>query len=400
MSMLQGKRVILGICGSIAAYKSAYIIRECIKRGAEVQVICTPSALSFVTPLTLGTLSKRPVLSELVADTDAGVWHNHVELGKWADLIIIAPASANSLSKMVSGSADNLLLTTYLSADCPVYFAPAMDLDMHAHPSTKENIETLIKRGNIHLPAESGELASGLEGTGRMAEPINIVDAIDAHMRSQAPLRGKRVLLTAGPTYEAIDPVRFIGNHSSGKMGYALAAAFAKAGAEVTLVSGPVSLEVPRGVKRISVVSAGEMYSAALPLFGKSDIAVAAAAVADYTPESPASSKMKKMDTALNIALKPTKDLLKAMGAQKKDGQVLVGFALETDDAEANALAKLKAKNCDLIVLNSLRDEGAGFAHDTNKVSLLTGNKSLHLELKSKTEVATDIVDFLLAECL
>lgn len=400
MGMLEGKRIILGICGSIAAYKSAFIVREFIKRGAEVQVILTPSALRFVTPLTLATLSKRPALSELVADEDRGVWNNHVDLGNGADLFLIAPASAGTLAKMAQGAADNLLLTTYLSATCPVFFAPAMDLDMHAHPANAHNIELLEKRGNIHIPSESGELASGLSGTGRMAEPENIADFIEAYFSERAPLRGKRVVITAGPTYEAIDPVRFIGNHSSGKMGYALAEALLAAGAEVTLVSGQVSLNPPRGAKLISVTSAEEMYRATLPLFRNSDIGVAAAAVADYRPAEPAKSKMKKRDENLVIRLEPTRDILKSMGAEKQSEQLLVGFALETDNAEANARGKLTAKNCDLIVLNSLADEGAGFSHDTNKVTLMTRNKTVNLELKSKKDAASDIVAFLVTEFL
>ncbi len=398
--MLEGKRILLGVCGSIAAYKSAYIVREFVKRGAEVQVILTPSALRFVTPLTLGTLSKHPVLSDLVADEQRGVWNNHVDLGNGADLFLIAPASAHTLAKMAGGEADNLLLTTYLSATCPVFFAPAMDLDMHAHPANAENIARLEERGHLHIPSESGELASGLSGTGRMADPEHIADYVEAYFTEKAPLRGKSVVVTAGPTYEAIDPVRFIGNHSSGKMGYALAKAFAEAGARVTLVSGPVSLPAPGGIRRISVTSAQEMYRETLPLFRESDIGVAAAAVADYRPAEPASTKMKKKDANLSIEMEPTEDILKSMGAEKKSGQLLVGFALETDNAEANARGKLVAKNCDMIVLNSLADQGAGFGHDTNKITLMTGNKTVHSELKTKEEAASDIVAFLVTEFL
>ncbi|MCA1750240.1 MAG: bifunctional phosphopantothenoylcysteine decarboxylase/phosphopantothenate--cysteine ligase CoaBC [Cryomorphaceae bacterium] len=400
MGMLEGKRILLGICGSIAAYKSAFIVREFIKKGAEVQVILTPSALRFVTPLTLATLSKRPALSELVADEERGVWNNHVDLGNGADLMLIAPASAHTLAKMARGEADNLLLTTYLSAPCPVFFAPAMDLDMHAHPANTENIELLEKRGNIQIPAESGELASGLSGTGRMAEPEHIAGFLENYFAEKAPLRGKRVLITAGPTYEAIDPVRFIGNHSSGKMGFALAAVFAKAGAEVTLIAGPVSRDTPRGVERINVTSAAEMFDATLPRFEKADIALLSAAVADYRPSAPAETKMKKKDAVLQIDLEPTKDILKTLGGMKRDGQVLVGFALETENAEANARGKLEAKNCDLIVLNSLQDEGAGFGHDTNKVTLIGHNKKMVLGLKSKEETAGDILDHILTELL
>lgn len=400
MGMLEGKRVLLGICGSIAAYKSAFIVRELVKRGAEVQVILTPSALRFVTPLTLATLSKRPALSDLVADELRGVWNNHVDLGNGADLFLIAPASANTMAKMARGEADNLLLTTYLSAACPVFFAPAMDLDMHAHPANIENITLLEARGNSQIPAESGELASGLSGTGRMAEPERVIDFLENHFAERAPLRGKRVLITAGPTYEAIDPVRFIGNHSSGKMGFALAAVFAKAGARVTLIAGPVNLDTPRGVERIDVTSAAEMYDAAIPRFENADIAVLSAAVADYRPASPADSKIKKKDTALRIDLEPTKDILKTLGGVKRAGQVLIGFALETDDAETNARGKLEAKNCDLIVLNSLKDQGAGFGYDTNKVTLIGHNKKVVLGLKSKEETARDILDHLLTELL
>lgn len=400
MGMLEGKRVLLGICGSIAAYKSAFIVRELVKRGAEVQVVLTPSALRFVTPLTLATLSKRPALSDLVADEERGVWNNHVDLGNGADLFLIAPASANTLAKMARGEADNLLLTTYLSATCPVFFAPAMDLDMHAHPANSDNIALLESRGNIQIPAESGELASGLSGTGRMAEPEHIVDFVENYLADRAPLQGKRVLITAGPTYEAIDPVRFIGNHSSGKMGFALAAVFAEAGAEVTLIAGPTVLKAPRGVKRVDVTSAAEMYEAVIPRYEDADIAILSAAVADYRPAKPADAKIKKKDSALTIELEPTKDILKTLGGMKKAGKVLVGFALETNDAESNARGKLASKNCDLIVLNSLRDEGAGFGHDTNKVTLIGHNKEVVLGLKTKEETARDILGHLLTELL
>lgn len=395
MGMLAGKRVLLGICGSIAAYKSAYLVRELIKNGAEVQVILTPSALGFVTPLTFATLSKKPVLSALVADEEHGLWSNHVELGLWADLVLIAPASANTLARMSQGASDNLLLTTYLSAKCPVFFAPAMDLDMHAHPANQENISMLEKRGNIHIPSESGELASGLEGTGRMAEPEHIVAFLHSYFAERAPLRGKKVLITAGPTYEPIDPVRFIGNRSSGKMGYALAEACAKLGAEVTLVSGPTHITPPRGVQCINVGSAQEMYEATTMRFADCDIAILAAAVADYRPKDVATSKIKKANAAMQIELEPTPDILKTVGGMKTR-QILVGFALETDDAMANARKKLEAKHCDLIVLNSLRDEGAGFGHDTNKVSLITHNKTEDIALKPKAEVARDILDYII----
>ncbi len=395
MGMLAGKRVLLGICGSIAAYKSAYLVRELVKNGAEVQVILTPSALGFVTPLTFATLSKNPVLSTLVADEERGLWSNHVELGLWADLMLIAPASANTLAQMTQGAADNLLLTTYLSAKCPVFFAPAMDLDMHAHPANQENIAALELRGNIHIPSESGELASGLEGTGRMAEPEHIVSFLHSYFAERAPLRGKKVLITAGPTHEPIDPVRFIGNRSSGKMGYALAEASAKLGAEVTLISGPTHLAVPRGVQGIQVSSAQEMYDATTLRFADTDIAILAAAVADYRPREVATSKIKKANAAMQIELEPTPDILKTLGSVKTN-QVLVGFALETDDAFNNARKKLEAKRCDLIVLNTLQDEGAGFGHDTNKVSLITHNKTKDIALKPKADVARDILDYII----
>jgi phosphopantothenoylcysteine decarboxylase / phosphopantothenate---cysteine ligase len=399
MGMLQGKRVLLGICGSIAAYKSAFLLRELVKRGAEVQVIFTPSARDFVTPLTFATLSKRMVLSELVADYDHGTWNNHVELGLWADLMLIAPASANTLSRMAQGEAPNLLLTTYLSARCPVFFAPAMDLDMHAHEANQHNIDILEKRGNLHIPSEAGALASGLEGTGRMAEPEHIIAYLENYYTERAPLLGKRVLITAGPTYEAIDPVRYIGNRSSGKMGYAIAKCFAEAGAEVCMISGPVHLPTPGGVELINVQSAQQMYDAAMERYANCDIAVLSAAVADYRPAHVADAKMKKKDSPLQIMLEPTPDILKSMGERKK-GQVLVGFALETDNELAHAREKLKRKNCDLIVLNSLRESGAGFEHDTNKVTFVGSTITEALPLKSKDEVAHDLLNYLLANHL
>ncbi len=398
--MLQGKRVLLGITGSIAAYKSAYLVRDLIKAGAEVQVILTPAAGEFVTPLTLGTLSKRPVLTDLVKDSEHGVWNNHVELGLWADVFLIAPASANTLAKMASGEADNLLLTTYLSAKCPVFFAPAMDLDMHAHGSTQDNVHTLEQRGNLHIPSESGELASGLEGTGRMAEPIHILAFLERYFAEKAPLRNKRILITAGPTEEPIDPVRYIGNRSTGKMGYAIATVAVALGAEVTLVSGPVSIEPPRGVNIVRVGTAAEMYEATLSRFENIDIGILSAAVADYRPVNPANEKIKKQSAEMNIALEKTQDILKALGGLKKKDQILVGFALETENAIENGKKKLEAKNCDMIVLNSLRDIGAGFGHDTNKVTLLLHNKNLELELKPKSAVAKDIFDCIIRELL
>lgn len=399
MGMLEGKRVLLGVTGSIAAYKSAYLVRDLIKAGAEVQVITTHSAAEFVTPLTLGTLSKRPVFSDLVKDTDQGVWNNHVDIGLWADVFLIAPASANTLAKMAGGEADNLLLTTYLSARCPVFFAPAMDLDMHAHVANQSNIETLEKRGHLHIPSESGELASGLEGTGRMAEPLHIVAFLESYFAEKAPLKDKRVLITAGPTHEPIDPVRFIGNRSTGKMGYAIAEAAASLGAQVTLISGPVSLSPPRNVEVIRVETAAEMYKETVDRFENTDIGVLSAAVADFRPASSASEKIKKADAKMSIELEETQDILKELG-RRKTNQILVGFALETENALQNAKGKLKAKNCDMIVLNSLRDEGAGFGHDTNKVTFVMHNKNIELELKEKSEVANDIFECVISEFL
>ncbi|TCI94863.1 bifunctional phosphopantothenoylcysteine decarboxylase/phosphopantothenate--cysteine ligase CoaBC [Tenacibaculum sp. M341] len=395
MSVLQGKKVLLGITAGIAAYKTASLVRLFIKSGAEVKVIMTPASKDFITPLTLSTLSKNPVHSTFYDKEDENeLWNNHVDLGLWADLMIIAPATANTLSKMTNGTCDNLLLATYLSAKCTVYFAPAMDLDMYIHPSTKDSLDSLQKFGNIMIPATSGELASGLVGQGRMAEPEDIVDFIEKDIQSKLPLKGKKILITAGPTYEAIDPVRFIGNHSSGKMGFEIAKAAAKKGAEVFLVSGPSSQTVKNSlVRRIDVTSAQEMYDACHTYFNEVDIAVLSAAVADYRPKNVADQKIKKKDASLVIELAPTKDILKSLGAIKKD-QFLVGFALETNDEVSNAKKKIESKNLDAIVLNSLRDKGAGFAVDTNKITII--DKSFNektFELKSKKEVAKDIIN-------
>ncbi len=398
MGFLQSKRILLGVTGSIAAYKSAFIIRELVKAGAEVQVLLTPSAKQFVTPVTLSTLSKRPVLDALIKDEDTGEWNNHVQLGIWADAMLIAPASANTLAKMAHGEADNLLLTAFLSAKCPVFFAPAMDLDMHASASNQANIKTLESRNFIHIPSASGELASGLEGTGRMAEPEEIIRAMENFFEAKAPLRGKKVLVTAGPTREPIDPVRFIGNRSSGKMGYAIADAAAKLGADVTLVSGPVSLSAPSGVELLSVETAAEMYEAASGAFADADIAIFSAAVADYRPVKIAEQKIKKADKGMNIEMEKTVDILQTLGTKKKNGQIIVGFALETENELENAKAKLERKNCDLVVLNSLRDKGAGFAGDNNKVTLVTRNKSQEEELKPKSEIARDLLNFIMRE--
>jgi phosphopantothenoylcysteine decarboxylase/phosphopantothenate--cysteine ligase len=399
MGFLDGKRVLLGVTGSIAAYKSAFIVREFIKAGAEVQVILTHSARDFVTPLTLGTLSKRPVLDTLVKDETQGVWNNHVELGLWADLFLIAPASANTLAKMAHGEADNLLLTTYLSARCPVYFAPAMDVDMHAHQANQANIDTLTKRGDILIPAESGELASGLEGQGRLAEPDHIISFIEADLLSKSPLHGKTVLITAGPTYEPIDPVRFIGNRSSGKMGYAIARKAQALGATVQLISGPVHIDAPRGVELVRVETAAEMYAETTTRFSACDVAILSAAVADYRPAHPSEEKIKKKETSMTLELEKTLDILSSLGKAKIQ-QFLVGFALETQNEAANAKGKLEAKNCDMIVLNSLRNSGAGFGHDTNQVTLIERNKSRTFELKSKEAVADDILKAIMIKIL
>ena len=397
MSVLNGQNVLLGISASIAAYKSAELVRCFVKLGANVRVVQTPSSKEFVTPLTLSTLSKNPVLSTLTKEEDKDLWNNHVEIGLWADIFVIAPASSNTLSKMSSGECDNLLLTTYMSAKCPVFFAPAMDLDMYKHPSTITNIEKLISYGNFLIPPGDGELASGLVGKGRMAEPHEIVSFIIDQLYSNLPLSGKKVLLTAGPTYEAIDPVRFIGNHSSGKMGVALANKLAAMGAMVDLVIGPSNMQTDHpNINRVDVVSSVQMLEACDAVYQKMDIAISSAAVADYKPKSVASSKIKKKDNNLNIDLEPTVDILKHLGDNKKN-QILIGFALETDYEEENAKSKIAKKNLDFIVLNSLNDKGAGFKHDTNKISIIDKhNKIQRFELKSKDEVANDIVTHLI----
>jgi phosphopantothenoylcysteine decarboxylase/phosphopantothenate--cysteine ligase len=394
MSVLSGKKILLGITAGIAAYKTAHLVRLFIKLGAEVKVIMTPASKDFITPLTLSTLSKNPVHSEFYdTENDNQLWNNHVELGLWADYLVIAPATANTLSKMANGTCDNLVLATYLSAKCPVYFAPAMDLDMYKHSSTKENLQKLRSFGNRMIPAASGELASGLVGEGRMAEPENIVVFIENDILSTLPLRGKKVLITAGPTYEAIDPVRFIGNHSSGKMGFEIAKEVANLGAEVFLISGPSNEKIYHSlVNRIDVISAEDMYQATHQYFDKVDIAILSAAVADYKPKNVATQKIKKTDASLTIELAPTKDILASLGKIKKQ-QFLVGFALETDNEFENATAKLQRKNLDMIVLNSLQDKGAGFATNTNKITIIDKNlNSTDFDLKSKTAVAKDII--------
>ena len=400
MSVLSGKNILLGVTAGIAAYKSAFLVRLLIKQGANVKVVMTPSSKEFVTPLTLSTLSKNEVFSSFTNEEDENAqWNNHVELALWADIFIIAPATINTLSKMASGICDNLLMAAYMSAKCPVYYAPAMDLDMYKHPSTRETFEKLTSFGNIQIAATSGELASGLVGQGRMAEPEDIVSFIEKDLLKGLPLRSMNILITAGPTYEAIDPVRFIGNHSSGKMGYALAEAAADLGAMVTLISGPVSVSTDHSyIKVVSVTSAEEMYHATLGHYNDVDIAILSAAVADYRPAEVASEKIKKKDIELLIKLEKTKDILATLGDMKKD-QYLVGFALETENELENAKTKLKKKNLDLIVLNSLRDKGAGFKGDTNKVTLINkDNKIVPFEVKPKTEVARDILEFIIDE--
>lgn len=400
--MMKGKKILIGVCGSIAAYKTAFLIRNLIKQGAEVQVVMTTSATEFITPLTLSTLSKKPVLSEFVRER--GEWNNHVSLGIWADLIIIAPASANTLAKMANGICDNLLTAVYLSARCPVYFAPAMDLDMWKHPSTQKNVEILQSYGNKLIPVENGELASGLSGEGRMAEPDKILSFIEEHLSSKkksnkksASLKNKKVLITAGPTVEAIDPVRYISNHSSGKMGLELAKKMTGLGADVYLVIGPNTLDIPSNIKVYNVESTIEMLNQVEDLFDKCDIGIFAAAVSDYRPAYVAEEKIKKKGQTLEIELIKNPDILKKVGLKKKSGQILIGFALETNNAESNALKKLKEKNLDFIVLNSLADEGAGFALDTNKISIIhKSGKNEVFTLKSKTEVAEDIVNAIL----
>lgn len=391
--MLGGKNILLGITGGIAAYKTTFLIRLLIKAGAHVKVILTESAGTFVSPLTLATLSKNPVLHNFIKEEDGSLdWNNHVELGLWADLMLIAPATANTLSKMAHGSCDNLLMAVYLSAKCPVFFAPAMDLDMFNHPSTTASFEKLQSFGNIMIPAGTGELASGLQGEGRMAEPEDIVAFILDYLSNGLPLSGKKVLITAGPTYEAIDPVRFIGNHSSGQMGYELARVAADLGAEVVLVSGPSPFSITHHlIKRIQIVSAEEMYAAVHQHYGDMDIVICAAAVADYRPSTAAGQKIKKTSEKLTIDLVRNKDILASLGKAKKN-QFLVGFALETENEIENARGKLRKKNLDAIVLNSLNDEGAGFGKNTNKISFIDKNLEIKsFDLKTKAAVAVDI---------
>lgn len=393
--MLKGKKIILGVCGSIAAYKAAILIRLLIKAGAEVRVLMTEAARDFITPLTLATLSKNPVLSSFSSNQEEGSWNNHVKLGLWADVIVVAPASAHSLARMAHGICNDLLTATYLSARCPVFIAPAMDLDMYRHVSTQENLGRLKSAGNIIIEAEEGELASGLTGIGRMAEPEHIITRLEAYFQKGQLLKGKKVLITAGPTQEAIDPVRFISNASSGKMGFALAQVMADHGAAVILISGPTSLTVQHpSIKTVSVTNAQEMYTACQQYFNTIDIAVFAAAVSDYTPKIKYQEKLKKGADELTITLEKTTDIAKTLGSQKKPSQFLVGFALETHNEIENAREKLVSKNLDMIVLNSLNDQGAGFGYDTNQVRMFFSNTQeiKAFVLKSKQEVAHDIV--------
>jgi phosphopantothenoylcysteine decarboxylase/phosphopantothenate--cysteine ligase len=390
--MLKGKKILLAVTGSIAAYKAAYITRLLKKQGAAVKVIMTAASSDFITPLTLSTLSKEPVHTDFMKNEETGEWNNHVELGLWADVMLVAPATANSISKMVTGNADNYLMAVYLSAKCPVFVAPAMDLDMYKHQSTKDNLDVLVERGTHIIYPGSGELASGLVGEGRLAEPKEIITYLEDFFRKGLSLTGKRVLITAGPTFEKIDPVRYIGNNSSGKMGFALAQQAMERGAKVTLVAGPNHLEIPSGLNYIPVTSAQEMYETCKDNFDQ-DAVIMAAAVADYTPASVSEIKLKKKEGDLSIELKRTTDILKWMG-ENKENQILVGFALETNDEVENAKGKLVRKNLDMIVLNSLQDKGAGFKGDTNKITILdANNNSEEFELKSKSDVAKDILN-------
>lgn len=395
--MLKGKKIVLGITGSIAAYKSCLIIRELIKKGAEVQVVITPAGKEFITPITLSALTHKPVISEFFSQRD-GTWNSHVDIGLWADAMVIAPATASTIGKMANGIADNMLITTYLSMKAPVFIAPAMDLDMFAHPSTQKNLQTLLDYGNHIIEPGTGFLASTLEGKGRMEEPVNIVAKLEEFFGKEEnkDLEGKKILITAGPTYEKIDPVRYIGNYSSGKMGLALAEACASRGAEVELICGPVSATLSKdypNIHRTDVESAQQMYEACMSLYPNMDAGILCAAVADFTPDTVAAQKIKRTGEDMVIRLKANPDIAASLGKIKKEGQILVGFALETNDEETNAQGKLKKKNFDFIVLNSLRDEGAGFRTDTNKISIISQEGKKDFPLKSKTEVATDIID-------
>ncbi len=399
MSMLKGKKIVLGVTGSIAAYKSAHLVRLLVRKGAEVQVVMTPAAKEFITPVTLSPLSGKAVISEFFTAND-GLWHSHVDLGLWADLMLIAPATASTIGKMANGIADNMLVTTYLSMKAPVFVAPAMDLDMYRHPSTTRNLELLKSFGNHIIEPAVGELASGLEGKGRMEEPEQIVAKLESFFSAQLDLKDKKVLITAGPTYEKIDPIRFIGNHSTGKMAYALAEACANRGAQVELISGPVSLQTCHpAIHRTDVESAADMYEACMHYFPTANVTILCAAVADFSPENPQASKIKSNKEGLSLQLKPTKDIAFNLGNVKKPGQILIGFALETDNEIENAQAKLERKKLDFIVLNSLNDKGAGFKTDTNKIRILEPKgKVLEFPLKSKQKVAEDIVNHMITK--
>ena len=399
MSVLSGKKILLGISGGIAAYKSAILVRLFIKNGAEVKVVMTPDAKEFITPLTLSTLSKNPVHSSFTSDQEDETWNNHVELGNWADLILVCPATANTLSKMANGNCDNLLIAVYLSAKCPVYFAPAMDLDMYKHQSTKDSIAKLEKNGNILIPVESGELASGLVGEGRLAEPESIVSFIEADIMKSLPLRGKKILVTAGPTYEAIDPVRYISNHSSGRMGYEIAKKAVELGAKVFLVSGPSNQEISNhSIDLLKVVTSQEMHAEVLNHFNDVDVVIMAAAVSDFKPKDFSNKKIKKGNIQPKIELEKTKDILLELGKLKKN-QFLVGFALENENEVENSIKKLKDKNLDLIVLNSLNDKGAGFGTETNKITIINKKEEkTNFDLKDKSEVAEDILNHIMTQ--
>lgn len=395
--MLKGKKIVLGITGSIAAYKACLLIRQLIKRGAEVQVVITPAGKEFITPITLSALTHKPVISEFFSQRD-GTWNSHVDLGLWADAMVVAPCTASTLGKMAHGIADNMLITTYLSMKAPVFIAPAMDLDMYRHPSTQANMKTLLSYGNHIIEPESGFLASGLEGKGRMEEPEVIADRLDqffSENSQSSPIAGKKVVITAGPTYEKIDPVRFIGNYSSGKMGFAIAEECLRRGADVTVVAGPVSLSCSSGIRRLDVESCQDMYDAATSEFADADVAILAAAVADFRPALVADRKIKRGKDDMVITLCPTHDIAAALGASKKAGQTLVAFALETNDEEANAMRKLEKKNADFVVLNSLRNEGTCFRTDQNQIEIVSRDGKTSYEKKSKADTASDIVDYL-----
>ena len=399
MSILSGKKILLGISGGIAAYKTAILVRLFIKNGAEVKVVMTPDAKEFITPLTLSTLSKNPVHSSFTSDDQDETWNNHIELGMWADLILICPATANTLSKMANGNCDNLLIAVYLSAKCPVYFAPAMDLDMYKHQSTKDSISKLLENGNILIPAETGELASGLIGEGRLAEPDSILNFIEADIIKSLPLRGKKILVTAGPTYEAIDPVRYISNHSSGKMGFEIAKKASDLGAEVFLISGPSNQKIStRSINLINVVSSKDMHEEVIKYYSEADIVIMAAAVSDFKPKEFSNKKIKKDNIQPKMELEKTKDVLLELGRLKKN-QFLVGFALENENEIENSLKKLKNKNLDLIILNSLNDKGAGFGTETNKITIINSKEEkTDFDLKDKSEVAEDILNSIMSQ--